>query len=44
MAKNIFESVLKLSLTPMSSETSRRFKSTRLDLIYAWIKLSNICR
>ena len=25
---------------PMSSETSGRLKSTTLDLIYAWIKLS----
>ena len=36
MAKTIFESVL----TPMLSETSGRLKSTTLDLIYAWIKLS----
>ena len=44
MAKTIFESVSKLALTPMSSGTSGRLKSTTLDLIYAWIKLSNICR
>ena len=40
MAKTIFESVSKLALTPMSSETSGRLKSTTLDLIYSWIKLS----